>query len=226
MWDLRSERAVKTVYICLCVARDTEDARRRYITHHLFAQLAARNYINENDPFKLFCDDLRPGNILVDPKTLQITAVLDLEFTNSMPAQFAHPWLLLLVGPDMWLERGHTMEKFVSLYEPRLEQFLSALERTEIETNRTRHGAQRLSSLMRNSWQSGDFWFNFAARKSLDVDAIFYTQLDRIHFGSNASVDMLEEARAGMESFVEMKMQQRDAYNRQFAFSVNNKALK
>ena len=60
----------------------------------------------------------------------------------------------------------------------------------------------------------------------MDVDAIFHTQLDRIHFGSNASVDMLdEEARAGMESFVEMKMQQRDAYNRQFTFSVNDRAL-
>ncbi len=56
----------------------------------------------------------------------------------------------------------------------------------------------------------------------MDVDAIFYTQLDRIHFGRNAGVDMLdEEARAGMESFVEMKMQQRDAYNRQFALSTH-----
>jgi hypothetical protein len=110
------------------LATNPEDARRRYIARHLFAELAARNHINKDGPFNLCCDDLRPGNILVDPKTLRITAILDLEFTNSMPAQFAYdpPWWLLLVGPDMWLERGHTMEEFVSLYEPRLVQFLRA----------------------------------------------------------------------------------------------------
>jgi hypothetical protein len=41
--------------------------------------------------------------MLVDAETLKITAVLDLEFTNAMPAQFAYdpPWWLLLVGPEM-----------------------------------------------------------------------------------------------------------------------------
>lgn len=197
---------------------DPEDAMRRYVARHLFAQLAARKHVNNSSPFKLFCDDLRPGNILVDEKTLKITAVLDLEYTNAMPAQFAHdpPWWLLLVGPDMWLERGHTMEEFMSLYEPRLKQFLRALQHVEEETNRRPRGAQRLSSLMRDSWESGDFWFNFAARKSLDVDAIFDTQLDRLHFGGCAGVDLLDDAlRAGMESFVEMKMKQKDAYDEQ-----------
>ena len=197
-----------------------EDARRRYVARHLFAKLAAGNHVNDDGPFKLFCDDLRPANILVDKKTLRITAVLDFEFTNVMPAQFAHdpPWWLLLVGPDMWIERGHTMEEFVSLYQPRLEQFLHALEQIEGETDRAQRGTQRLSSLMRDSWLNGDFWFNFAARKSLDVDTIFYSQLDRINFGSNASIDLLDdEERARIESFVQMKMEQKEAYDEQLA---------
>ncbi|KAL9131449.1 MAG: hypothetical protein Q9217_000597 [Psora testacea] len=187
------------------IVTDPEDARRRYISRHLFARLAARYPVNKNGPFKLFCDDLRPANILVNKKTLRITAVLDLEFTNAMPPQFAHdpPWWLLLVGPDMWLERGHTMQ-----------------ESNKRKRRRIDWGTMRdvCSNLMRNSWQSGDFWFNFAARKSLDVDAIFYTQLDQIHFGGNAGVHMLDdEVRAGIESFVQMKMEQKEAYNKQFS---------
>ncbi len=197
-----------------------EDARRRYIARHLFAQLAASNQVHNSSPFKLFCDDLRPANILVDKETLKITAVLDLEYTNAMPAQFAHspPWWLLLTGPDIWLEQGHTMEEFITRYQPRLEQFLRALEHVEEEkTNQRPQSAQRLSSLMRDSWESGDFWFNFAARKSLDVDAIFYTQLDRLNFGGSARIDDLldEGLRAGIESFVEMKMEQWDAYDKE-----------
>ncbi|MCJ1253646.1 hypothetical protein MMC24_001458 [Lignoscripta atroalba] len=205
------------------VATDPEDARRRYIARHLFAQLAATNHANENGPFKLFCDDLRPANILVDEKTLRITAVLDLEFTNAMPAQFAHspPWWLLLVGPDMWLERGYKMEEFVALYKPRLDQFLRALEQTEVDTKCRQYSARRLSSLMRDSWESGDFWFNFAARKSLDVDAIFYAQLDRIHFAGHANIDLLDnKARAGMQSFVQMKMEQKKAYDKEYCLAI------
>jgi aminoglycoside phosphotransferase (APT) family kinase protein len=163
------------------LAIDPDDARRRYIARHLFAKLAAKNYVKDNGSFKIFCDDLRPANILVDKETLQITALLDLEFSNAMPAQFAHnpPWWLLLVGPDMWLERGYTMDDFVLLYNPRLQQFLQAMEEMEDETNRGR----TLSTLMHDSWR-GDFWFNFAARKSLDVDAIFYSQLEKSNMES------------------------------------------
>jgi hypothetical protein len=202
------------------LATDSEDARKRYIARHLFAKLAARHHSDKEGPFKIFCDDFRPANILVDRKTLQITAVLDLEFTNAMPAQFAHdpPWWLLLVGPDMWLERGHAMKDFVTLYKPRLEQFLRALEQQETQMRRTHGWVRPLSSLMRDSWQSGDFWFNFAARKSLDVDAIFYTQLDRVNFGGNAGVDLLDDdIQAGIESFVQMKIEQKQKYDRELA---------
>lgn len=201
------------------LATDPEDAQRRYIARHLFQQLAAKNFINDNGPFKLFCDDLRPANILVNSETLQVTAVLDLEFTNAMPAQFAYdpPWWLLLVGPDMWLERGYTMDEFVLQYTPRLNQFLHALEQVEAEKSKRDPGIP-FSQLMRDSWESGDFWFNFAARKSLDVDAIFYTQLDRLHFRNNASLGLLnDKTQARLELFIQSKMEQKKAYDQELA---------
>jgi hypothetical protein len=58
--------------------------------------------------FGLFCDDLRPTNMVANLETLRITAVLDFEFTNAMPAQFAYdpPWWLLLKQPAGWVREG------------------------------------------------------------------------------------------------------------------------
>ena len=46
--------------------------------------------------------------MLVNPKTIRITALLDLEFTNIMPAQFAYdvPWWLLLQPPGIRVSEG------------------------------------------------------------------------------------------------------------------------
>lgn len=73
--------------------------------------------------------------MLIDPDSLRISALVDLEFTNAMPAQFAYdpPWWLLLSGPESWLDRG-AMDEFVACYEPRMEWFLRALERVEGES--------------------------------------------------------------------------------------------
>jgi hypothetical protein len=68
------------------LADDPEDAERRFIARHRFKQLISQYCIEGAGPFKPFCDDLQPSNMLADPKTLQITAVLDFEFTNTMPA--------------------------------------------------------------------------------------------------------------------------------------------
>lgn len=72
------------------LSTNQRDAWERYIARHLFSRLVSKYCIDNHGPFKLFCDDLRPPNMLVDPRTLRITAVLDLEFTNSMPGQNRH----------------------------------------------------------------------------------------------------------------------------------------
>jgi hypothetical protein len=194
------------------LADDPEDAKKRFIARHQFKRLISKFCIDDAGPFKPFCDDMQPSNMLIDEKTFEITAVLDIEFTNITPAQFAYdpPWWLLLLGPDMWLEH-HTMKDFLTLYEPRLEQFLRALEQVEVESGsgEGRPGKPHLSTLMRESWETGRFWFNYAARKSFDVDQVYWAALHE----SGADAELLGgEARAEMEPFIKMKMEQLKAY--------------
>jgi hypothetical protein len=157
--------------------------------------------------------------MLVDEETLEITAVLDFEFTNVTPAQFAYdpPWWLLLLGPDMWLER-YTIEEFLARYEPRMEQFLQALENVEMKRQPSGH---RLSTLIRHSWASGRFWFNYAARKSFDIDAVYWAAL---HERDPAGVGFLgdEKGRAAMKPFTETKMEQLAAYKKECIAYLSN----
>lgn len=121
------------------LAEDVEDARRRFIARHQLMRLIPKYCIDDNGPFKIFCDDMQPSDMLINPDTLRITAVLDFEFTNVMPAQFTYdpPWWLLLLGPDMWLER-YTINEFMVRYVPRMEHFLRALERLKPNQHRRR----------------------------------------------------------------------------------------
>jgi hypothetical protein len=147
----------------------------------------------------------------VDPETHCIKAVLDLEFTNVMPHQFASdaPWWLLLVGPDSYLLRDRTLEKFLEAYEPRLAHFLQVMERVEGARDGA-GGTQPLSKLMRESWDTKRFWFNYAARKPFDAEVFFDKYLNE----SNAGIESLDEdAHEGLEPFVEMKMKQLRAYD-------------
>ncbi|PLB34269.1 phosphotransferase family protein [Aspergillus candidus] len=111
------------------LADDAEIAQQRYIARHRPAQLISKYYPEDCGLSIPFCDDMRPSNMLVDPETLQITPVLDFEFTNSMPAEFTYdpPWWMLLSGTEVWLERC-AMDKFVTLCESRMVQFLRAFD--------------------------------------------------------------------------------------------------
>lgn len=191
------------------LADNEEIARKRFIARHRFAQLIPEYCIHDSGPFIPFCDDLRPSNMLVNPETLQITAVLDFEFTNSMPAQFAYdpPWWLLLSGPETWLDRC-ALQEFLALYEPRMEQFLRALEFVEAESLIGKQSrAPPLSARMRESWRTRRFWFDYAARKSFEVDSIYWATL---HDDSATVLD--DQAHAEMESFTQKKMEQLKAY--------------
>lgn len=65
------------------------------------------------------------------------------------------------------------MEEFRDLYERRMQQFLQALELVEGMPGGQKLPEPRLSARMRDSWKSGRFWFNYAARKSFELDAIY-----------------------------------------------------
>lgn len=191
------------------------EAHDQYVSHHLFAQSVGEYTADNHGPFKIFCDDFRPQNILVDPNTFHIKAVLDLEFTNAMPSQYASesPWWLLPAGPDSYLLRGRTIEDFVEAYEPRLEQFLKAMERAE-KARVCSEGENPLSRLMRESWATKRFWFNCAIRKPFDVQLIFDSCLRKSGVGLHS---LSGEEQAGLKMFVEMKMKQLKAYHEECA---------
>lgn len=140
---------------------------------------------------------------------------------HSMPAQFIYdpPWWLLLRGPDVWLDRNGG-DEFLAQYVPRMEKFLSALERVEEKSALAGHrGLERepsLSARMRDSWKTGRFWFNYAARTCLDMDDICWYALHDPVDGDG--FDLLDEGtRAELEPLALKKMEQRKEYEEEWA---------
>ncbi|KAI9148108.1 kinase-like domain protein [Paramyrothecium foliicola] len=195
------------------IAGDDEDlASNQFTARHEFARIAAAQCEgNDTGPFRIFCDDLRPSNMLIDPETLRMTAIFDFEFTNAMPAQYTYdvPWWLLLQPPAVWL-RDDKMEEFCCLFKPRMEQFIRAMERAEAKQSLATEDT-RLSTQMRKSRDSGRFWFNLASRCSFDVDDFYWQVLRRYHAGE----EILDQAlQAERTAFVERKMLQVEQYLR------------
>ncbi|KAK7415186.1 hypothetical protein QQZ08_012414 [Neonectria magnoliae] len=196
----------------LCTQRNIceskEDARQRFIARRRLAQLIPKYCVDDGLSFRLFSDDIGPFNMLADPNTLQITAVLDFEFTNAMPAQYLHdvPSWLLLASPHCWLDRDDKTS-FEKLFVPQMELFIHEMERAEAAVSPLDEDEPpvRLSSRMRESWRTGRFWFNYAMRTSIDADVVYWKALD-----DGKGREMLDVKE--MERFVETKMEQFDAY--------------
>ncbi|KAF4414802.1 Protein kinase-like domain protein, partial [Fusarium austroafricanum] len=70
------------------ISGDDDVAWKQFVARQCLAKLVPKFTIDHSGPFRLFCDDFRPSNMLIDPKTHRIVAVFDFEFTNAMPAQF------------------------------------------------------------------------------------------------------------------------------------------
>lgn len=207
------------------IIEDRHDCRKKYLARHLFQQLvkdkndaAAKNDFGQ---FKLFCDDFRPSNILVD-ESLRIVAVLDWEFTYAAPSSFTYspPWWLLLRGLDSWVD-SNNLEDFLRLYRPRLDLFLRILqEREDIRAKSNNLMInQRMSKLMRDAMEDGTFWLNIASRKSWDIDQIYWNQLDRIYLGQDSGerIELIVDSniREGLGGFISMKMEQYENYHRE-----------
>ncbi|KAK3182335.1 hypothetical protein K4F52_006337 [Lecanicillium sp. MT-2017a] len=180
------------------------DCQRKYVARHLFQKLANERRLlstkYDKGPFKFWCDDLRPSNILLDAN-LQIVGVIDWEFSYAAPNEFtfAPPWWLLLEQPEYWKDG---LDDWIQKYEDRLTE------------------DQRLSCNMRESWANGDFWTVYAARKNFAFDCVFWKKLDPRFFGPDGRntntppedtwmkrFGLLDErTRVAMESFVDKKM--------------------
>jgi hypothetical protein len=106
----------------------------------------------------LFGDDIRFGNILIDPETFQITAVLDFEFWYIAPAQFLNsppPWLMLK-EPWEWDQNDEAE------YKVKLRSYTKIMEEEE-EASGQDHS---FSCLMQRYMDDGTFWYNLAIRES------------------------------------------------------------
>ncbi|KAI4913963.1 hypothetical protein J4E90_005683 [Alternaria incomplexa] len=196
------------------LAHSHQDAERCFIARHKFKQLIERYYPTseaDDGPFIPYCHDFRPKNMLAryEDGSLKIVAVLDFEFVNTMPAQFAYdpPWWLAMVSPGLMLER-FSMEDFEALYVPRLEHFLQAMAKVEAEQKAGhRREIVSLTTRMRDSWTSKRFWFNYGIRKGWDVDVVYWSALHEP--GDEKLSNDLEKE---MSSIVEKKMEQLAAY--------------
>lgn len=111
-------------------------------------------------PFKLFLDDIRFGNILVDPKTFVITALIDWEFCYTAPREFLNappPWLLPNPAPWDWSPEERYAFKV---------QFLSFIKVLQDEESRLgKHYG--FSEQMRSQHENGTFWYLQAMRELL-----------------------------------------------------------
>ena len=114
----------------------------------------------------------------------------------------------------MWLEY-YIMDEFLVRYVPRMERFLRVLERAEAKSASTGGGEManelRLSTRMRMSWETGRFWFNYAARMCLDIDDLYWQALHDRSDGDCTGLDD-DATRAEVESLGRIKMMQRNSH--------------
>ncbi|QPC60838.1 hypothetical protein HYE67_003069 [Fusarium culmorum] len=156
------------------LVRSENDCRNKYVARFLFHYLAKQGQLSsfgfsdddwsaqsrvskftcampkESDGFRLWCDDLRPVNLLVNQED-DIIAAIDWEFTYVAPMQFSldPPWWLLLEALEMW---SQGIDDWADLYNERLTTWLLAMEDTENDETRT--SPFKLSDYIRESWSS------------------------------------------------------------------------
>ncbi|KAJ5366329.1 hypothetical protein N7541_000270 [Penicillium brevicompactum] len=200
-----------------------EDCRRKFVARFLFRKMVQDQKLrekwisHENGPFPLWCDDLRPQNMLIN-EAEEVTGVIDWEFTYTAPVEFTHapPWWLLLKKPEYW---PGGLDHYCQIYEKTLPAFLDAMIERENEAIQNGHleESQRLSGPMQKSWDSGDFWIMYAARNTWAFDVIYWKKIDQRFFGPSESLeeawkerlDLLEpEERKKIDGYVSQKLEE------------------
>ncbi len=235
-----------------------DDCRDKFVARHLFRQRVRQGKLLEKatanptvasgapnkrpkkrenkETFRLWVDDFRPHNILVDAD-LNIVGVIDWEWAYFAPASFAHdpPWWLLLGRPEFW--RGTVLD-FRDEFARALDVFLAALctqedlalhdeakrKEAEEEWSIDHHiealsleadQAVRLSDRMKRNWDSGAFWVDYAARRCYGFEPVFWEFLDERFFGENVEggyegrMHLLSgDVKRRMELFVERKVEE------------------
>ncbi|KAJ5790769.1 uncharacterized protein N7518_007780 [Penicillium psychrosexuale] len=182
--------------------QSADDCRRKFVARQLFRKLARdkrlTNPLLEKGPFKLWCDDLRPANVLLK-EDMHIAGVVDWEFTYAAPTEFSYapPWWLLIEKPEDW-PKG--LDDWTRSFDARLKTFLKTMKNCEdiaIQQGRLRED-QRLSGPMNDSWESGDFWIMYAALHSFAFDDIYWQKIDSRFFGPTENTEDAWKERLGL----------------------------
>ncbi|KAE8398051.1 kinase-like protein [Aspergillus pseudonomiae] len=194
---------------------DEDDCRKKFTARCIFLNIAKNLCVEYPEgPFRLYCDDFRPSNVLIDLDTLRVSGVIDWEFTYAAPAEFTYvaPWWLLLQSPEDW---EGDLNQFLTRYSPKLRAFLEVLSDHEnmLIKEHLLDELQRVSPRMERSMETGLFWVCLAARYSSMLDKIYWTFIDRHYNGTFTSLDdrvalLDEEQRQEMNEFVRLKTSQ------------------
>ncbi|THY76593.1 hypothetical protein D6C87_04364 [Aureobasidium pullulans] len=194
---------------------DAADARRKFILRCRIEALVPyfTSKTHESGPFKLFCDDFRFGNVLIDEDTLEFTGVIDWEWTYTAPHQFlfsAPPWLIL-ERPTSWTKNGE------SRYKDNFTVFLQCLgeeeEKRQSQSSFAPPEDKRMSTLMRQSLDDGTFWLTQLVQEAFSFDEeILWRNLEKaVHRRGLLEVGVPSEE--DVEKFVETKLMELDQYN-------------
>ncbi|KAJ5094680.1 hypothetical protein N7456_010541 [Penicillium angulare] len=221
-----------------------DDCRRKLIARFLFRKIISDPTLNiqwitsENGPFPLWCDDLRPGNVLVD-SNLKITGVIDWEFSYTAPAEFSYapPWWLLLEKPENW---PNGLNDWCLKYEKYLDIFLDAMVHCKDSENidsEQKEECRRLATLMRKSWKSGDFWIMYAARNNFAFDETYWEKIDQRFFGKStcglgsddvwkSRMHLLQpDEQEAIERYVDLKMEEMIGGTKELAWDPDQYTL-
>ncbi|KAL4935624.1 hypothetical protein BDV06DRAFT_124335 [Aspergillus oleicola] len=166
---------------------NSQGCREKYTCRYLMKAIGP-SFIPSEDhgPFKLFCDDFHPGNVLVDD-SLRIVGVLDWEFSYAAPSQFASaiPWWLLLQRPDSLVDDVGSAT-FLKTFLPKAAIFIEALEERETARGLDNHG--QLSVRMRQSIEDRSVWFTLACHMVSSVDLLYWNLLDEYCWGPRTCI--------------------------------------
>ncbi|CAI7629991.1 unnamed protein product [Penicillium glandicola] len=199
-----------------------DDCRRKFVARILSRKLARERKLTkrwaafDTGPFEIWCDDFRPGNVLVN-NDHKITSVIDWEFTYAAPIEFSYapPWWLLIEKPHYWPQG---LEDWTRVFNHCLQTFLRAMIERENAVGTKEE--ERLSGPMRESWESGDFWIAYAARSSMAIDFIYWKKIDQRFFGPTDNVEdawrqrldlLSEEEKDEMEILVAKKVKEMES---------------
>ncbi|KAI5208696.1 hypothetical protein E4T39_01399 [Aureobasidium subglaciale] len=209
------EQNMKQLYEQRNSIDDAEDARRKFILRRRMQALVP--YFKsrlDTGPFKLFCDDMHPRNILIDEHTHQITAIIDWEWTYAAPREFSFrpPSWLVLEGPSGWTTSSEIA------FGRQMSLFLQALEGVEQKNESTIAPKEPeeppLSSLMRQSFEDGTFWFVQLLLESFNFDEeVIWPNLERV-LQQRGLLDVGKPSEEEIEAFVVKKMKDLDEYHR------------